>query len=340
VATRSIVVALSGRVFEGLASDNLLHYVLNSAYSRSEDQAKTSSLISYSLALYLAGISVSPFVASLFGNFTVSFFIAIGIFAVAIVYLQAFVPTLVPNTRTNLANEGHEEPNSHSTLIDFTLTLLTPLETFRRYPSTLLVGLALLAYNIVQSYMFTALLVHTSLYFHFTYRENGLLISLAHIIAASYIFLNLYIIPRLYRSLRKSNPLSASTQQPSTTSARDTILALVSLFIEVLSLVEIGFAKSPRQIYAFTAMLALSLPASSFIKAAFVAHFNGEEKSKGLASLAAMETMGSVLGPLILGGFQTLSSTDNFVFFVAATMACASAALFGGGMCIMQTSRT
>ncbi|KAF2677299.1 hypothetical protein K458DRAFT_396191 [Lentithecium fluviatile CBS 122367] len=337
VTTSSVIVALSGRIFEGLASDNLLHYVLNSTYSRSEDRAKTSSLIGYSLALYLAGISISPFVAGLFGNFAISFFIAIGIFAIAIAYLQAFVPTPGPTARKDLAVDRHEEHRSSKVVAKFARTVLTPLDSFYRHPSTLFVGLSLFAYNTVQSYMFNALLVHTSIHFHFVGRENGILISIAHVVAAFYIILNLYIIPKITERFWTQDSPSDPTQTCAETSARDTILGLLSLVVEILSLVEIGFAKTPAQIYAFTAMLALSLPAPSFIKAAFVAYFEGEAKSKGLASLAAMETLGSVLGPIILGGVQSLSSLDTIVFFVAAALAGVSAILFGAGISIMRS---
>ena len=330
--------ALSSRIFEGLASDNLLHYVLNSAYSRTENHARASSLIGYSLALYLIGVSISPFVAGLFGNFTVSFFMAIGMFAVAIAYLQAFVRK--PNSTTTMIlsaerNEGHR---SSPVLATFAKTVITPLDSFYQHPSTLFVGLALLAYNIVQSYMFNALLVHTSLHFHFMGRENGLLISIAHVVAALYIFLNLFIIPKITNVFWKQEHPSNSIRQRNPASSRDTALGLISLLILTISLVEVGFAKTPGQIYVFTGMLALSLPASSFIKAAFVAYFEGEEKSKGLASLAAMETLGSVLGPMVLGGFQSLSSFDNIVFFVAAALASVSAVLFGIGISFMRSA--
>jgi hypothetical protein len=333
-----MMLALSGRIFEGLASDNLLHYVLNSTYSRTENHVRTSSLIGYSLALYLIGVSISPYVAGLFGNFTVSFFMAIGIFAVAIVFLQVSVRNPNPITTKILAAERYEGHRLSPVLAAFAKTVLSPLDPFYGHPSTLLVGFALLAYNMVQSYMFNALLVHTSLHFHFTGRENGLLISIAHVVAALYIILNLFIIPRITAVFWKQGHPARSLRQRNEIPSRDTPLGLLSLLILTISLVEVGFAKTPAQLYAFTGMLALSLPASSFIKAAFVAQFDGEEKSKGLASLAAMETLGSVLGPIVLGGFQSLASLDNTVFFVAAALASVSAVLFASGISFMRSA--
>lgn len=340
VATKSIYIALSGRIFEALASDNLLHFVLNLTYARSKDHTRTSSLIAYSLALYLSGVSISPFVAGLFQNFTISFLIALCLFAIAIVYLLVFAAGPRSVWRSDSSTEARIRQNTPTALKRFIRTMLTPLDSFHRYPSTRLVGFALLAYNIVQSYIFNALLVHTSLHFQFTGRENGLLISLVHVVAAVYIMLATYIIPKIKQRLSKQDATQNSSKQFDQNTSRDTALALISLFFGTLSLVGIGFAETPGQIYIFTLMLALSLPASAFIKTTFLAQFVGHERDLGLASLAAMETFGSVLGPMVLGGFQSFCSSEYVVFFAAATLTCISGAMFGLNALLSLSIRT
>jgi hypothetical protein len=78
---------------------------------------------------------------------------------------------------------------------------ILPLRALARRYSTLFRGLSLLSYNVVQSYIFSALPVHTSIGFGFTSRENGFLISLVHSVGALYIFMSLYVIPKLSQML-------------------------------------------------------------------------------------------------------------------------------------------
>lgn len=330
MTTNKLLVALSGRIFEGLASDNLLHFSLNSIYLRSESLEETSSLIGYSLALYLSGISISPYVAGLFGDFKVSFVIAIGLFGISIIYLQVVVPrTTSKSTGNSVSKSGETRPSiSAKRLFE---TVLTPLKALVHLP-TALVGSALLVHNAVQSYIFSALLVHTSLHFHFTARENGLLISVAHIVAAAYILFNLYVIPKLRWITPKKDALNM--QERPRVLTRDTIAGLLSLALETASLVGIGCATKPIHIMASVALLALSLPAPSFMKAAYLTRGDEENKPEILASLTFMETLGSVLGPIALGGIQYLSSHDTLVFFVAAVAAFTSAVLFHVGITI------
>jgi hypothetical protein len=80
VITSHVAIAMSGQVFEGLAFDNILHFNLNVVYVRAHSQHPTSRLIGSSLALYMIGISISPFVASLLGNFRDNFIVASGCF--------------------------------------------------------------------------------------------------------------------------------------------------------------------------------------------------------------------------------------------------------------------
>lgn len=334
----SIYVALSGRIFEGLASDNLLHFTLNAVYAQSRRKEKTSSLISYSLALYMIGISVSPFVAGLFQNFTISFFIALALFALSITYLQLCLTRRASKIimETSIADEsqrrhgnGHLDDNGFAgSLKRWSSTIFSPLGPFRRHPVHLFVGLSLFVYNVIQSYIFNALLIHTSVRFGFTGRENGFIISIAHSIAALYIFASLYLIPRMWQYFQKEEALQTSQTQSGPRN-KDVILALVSLTVQTLSLMALGFARQAWQIYCITVLLAIGLPTPSFIKGYFVSLYEGVGRPEALAALTMMETLGSVIGPLLLGGAQSYFAAGGGVFFTAAGL---------GGTCFVLLS--
>lgn len=290
------------------------------------------------MALYLAGISISPFVAGLFKNFTVSFFIALGIYGIAIIYLQVLVPKPAKQPYGSPVVQASSVPSqerpSTSAIGNFSRIVLTPVSWFKRHPIYVPFGICLFTYNLVQSYMFTSLMVHTSIQFNFTGRENGFLISIAHSVASLYIFVSLYLVPKLSQLWKKRRAASGTDETPENVAPRDALLGLASQLIEVLSFVGLGFAMTAGQIYFLTALLALSLPAPSFIKAAFVSLFEGEEKSKGLAALAAMETLGSVVGPIIIGGWQSYTAAGRTVFFIAAGVAAVSMVCFGMGVVV------
>ncbi|KAI0176005.1 major facilitator superfamily domain-containing protein [Hypoxylon sp. FL1284] len=345
VSAKSIYVALSGRVFEGLASDNLLHFLLNSVYSQSSSMARSSSLINNSLGLYMIGISISPFVAGLFGNFIVSFFVALGLFAVSIVYLLLCVPrrghSEVPS-RSIAGERGSIQARcgrTRSSLVSIGLTILSPLRPFKKQPAYLFIGLSLLTYNTIQSYSFSALIVFTSVCFGFTEKENGFLVSIVHSVAACYIFTSIYLAPWIlrqrYRNRHGPPRIEDTGSQPK---ARDGTLALISLAVQSVALAGLGIATQGSQIYLLSIFLAAGLPAPSFIKAHFVSLFEGEEKSAALAALAMMETLGSLLGPLLLGGLQAYLGADGGVFFVAAVLEGISVVLLGSGLTLILPS--
>ncbi|KAI1778789.1 major facilitator superfamily domain-containing protein [Hypoxylon cercidicola] len=323
VSVNNIYTALSSRVFEGLASDNLLHFILNAIYAQSESKDKTSSLISYSLALYMIGISVSPFIAGLFGKFTISFFIAIGLFVFILAYIQI---GLVGYTASGKQTHEEDEINRNERQADhgflgrlraWSNTIFSPLVPFRGRPAHICIGLSLFCYNIIQSYVFNALLIYTSTRFGFTGKENGFIISIAHSVAALYIFMSLFLIPWMMQFLGGRGLLQPSRTR-SGAQNRDILLAVTSLAIQSLSIVALGFANQPGQVYLITVLLAIGLPVPSFIKAYFVGFFQGKEKPTALAALSMMEMLGSVLGPLVLGGLQSYFAATGGIFFVAA----------------------
>lgn len=336
VNLHSIQIALCNRIFEGLASDNLLHFALNTAYAQSPREETASSFIGYSLALYMVGISASPFVAGLFKDFAVSFMVAIGLFVTVAAYLQLCVTPKAAEQKSitePLGGDEQEEAVETDTGRDWLperplQTLISPLRTLGRRHSALFSGLSLLAYNLVQSYMFNALLIHTSLKFGFTGRENGFLVAMVHSIGAAYIYMTLYIMPWLMRMF------SWRSQESALDSGRTihTVLAPLSLVFQSSSLLAVGFASKAWQVYFAATLLAVGLPTPSFIKAHVIGKFGGSEKSEALAALAMMETVGDVLGPLALGGWQSYSALAEGVFFLASGIVDISLAVFVCGL--------
>lgn len=317
VLADNIYVALSGRLFEGLASDNLLHFTLNAVYVQSPDQEKASSWISQSLALYMIGISVSPFVVGFFADFTISFFVAIGLFAFSIVYLLCCKTDTI-SRRHITANEMSTGGDDEVVFLEFLRkqlrTIISPLDAFKKQPKHLLIGLSLFAFNVTQSYIFSALLVYTTSRLGFGASQNGYIISIVHSVAALYIFIQLGIAPRIARYFRPRQ----APQTPANVARRDLILAVVSLAIYILSLVALGFAHQAWQIYSIAVFLAVGLPTPSFTKAYFVALFADEEKSGALAALTTLEMVASILGPVLIGGLQSQFAANSVIFFVAA----------------------
>lgn len=285
----------------------------------------------------MAGISASPFVAGLFHNFSVSFLVAIGLFALSALYLVcipgAFSITAQPEHRTlHVAARGSShgsstEPSSpsHRTsslerVKHSIKAVISPLRVFGQNPSHLLTGLSLFCYNVVQSYIFTALVVYTSVQFGFTGKENGLLISIVHSVASVLLFSSLYLIPKItsrlanYRCSEAGSNLGRRLRL-----SKDLILALICLTLQTLAFTALGLVTQEAQIYLIAVLLAAGLSAPSFIKAYFISGFE-EQKSIALAGLTVMETLGSLLGPVILGGLQTFLEVDSAIFFVASGM--------------------
>jgi hypothetical protein len=293
-----------------------LHFALNTAYAQYPRAEKVSSFISYSLALYMVGVATSPFVAGLFVNSSISFIAAITLFAVEAAYLRLFVhPKVIAGADLEAlhSHEGQAGVENLSTRPEAVWEIIIlPLRALARRYSTLLCGLSLLLYNVVQSYIFTALLVHTTVSFRFTGRENGFLISLVHSIGALYIFLSLYAIPKLSQMVVREN------REIGFSKVKNSTFAILSVGIQASSMIGLGLASRPWQIYLGAALLALGLPTPSFIKAYGILDLGDSQRSEVLAALAVMETVGDVLGPVVLGGWQSHNIFSGGVFFLGS----------------------
>ena len=141
---------------------------------------------------------------------------------------------------------------------------------------------------------------------------------MVHSVAALYIFINIYLIPRM----------TEISLQPSSTRKRNFVLALISLAVQSSASVTFGFAYRPWHVYALTLLFAIGIPTPSFIKSYFVSLFEGADKPTALASLTMMETLGSLLGAPLLGGAQSYFAAADAVFFVAFGIQIFSLVLF------------
>jgi len=341
VYLNSILVALSGRIFEGLASDNLLHFNLNIIFVHAPDKAQVSRFIGASLALFMVGISISPAVAGLFRNFTTSFIMALGILGLALFYLVVLIrPKNIPESKRPQSrhatpapplqsNEGPE--NSKASGISWSSPvkrIFAPLQLFFKRPTSFLSSVTLFIYNAVQSYIFSLIMVHTSLLFGFSSKQNGILLSMVHAISASYLFFVLFAVPRLIRTSRRHERNETDAYSNQIGGTMNAVLCLVSLTVQTIALVGFANATESWQIYAASALVALGLATPSFIKSHFLGFFSEADAGKAVGALTMMETFGSLLSPVFLGAWQSIWP-GNGVFFAAAGMMIVAIITFG-----------
>ncbi|KAI0549792.1 hypothetical protein F4679DRAFT_545558 [Xylaria curta] len=318
---RHVGIVMSSQVFEGLASDNILHFNLNALYTREVDINKTARLIGTSSALYMIGISISPSIAGILHRFTDSFLMAYSLFTCALLYVFLFVKVppqsdatirdgVIPGSR----NEGSQSrPASFIAFISFPIA---PFSFLLQDCRSVAIGLVLFLYTMAQSYTFSAIMVHTSTVFGFSSRENGFLLTLVHAVASLYLFCVLFVGPRIVK-FKRTSPSEPGNSPPQATNA---ILALASLVIQACALLCFGFIRETWQVYLFSALLALGLAFPSFLKSAFSSRFDVVERPRALAALAAMELSAGFAAPITLGGIQALWP-GNFIFFSASGLA-------------------
>ncbi|KAI0107201.1 MFS general substrate transporter [Nemania sp. FL0031] len=323
VTYKSIVLALVGRIFEGFATDNLLHFILNSIYISVGDTNHFSQLMGTSLALYMVGMFSSPIVAGLFANFFSSFIMALSIFAISIMYIALLVPMV---EKTPVDVEPETLRNVKVTTFGSIQSLIGPLVNLFSNKGSLLIGLALLFFNMSQAYLFPALMVFGSLRFSFTGRQNGYLISIAAGVSAFYLLIVSYGFPKLRTWLRKKHVPTRETglsdEEETSENAgwrrpwnRDYLYAVLSMLVQVAVLPCIMLTTAAWQVFALVSFLALGLAAPSFIKSYGASLVN--DGPVAVASWAMMESLGGLLSALVLGGWQNIMGIES-VFFIAA----------------------
>jgi len=302
-----MAIAFVGRMFESLATDNLLHYNLSTIFVSSAPEGKRfSRLMGTSLALYLAGMAASPTLAGLLPSFLSSFILALALFAVSALYLAVLVPI---NSRAAQRDVDALEGGS---MRGRYLSFHRPLVDLFRDRRVMLPGVALLLYNITQAYLFPTLMVYTTLEFSFTGRENGYVMP----IAASVSAVSLLVVFQVYPRLKKMLGVGGDDARDDAKSSRQNLIcAVLVISLQLVALPLITFTTKGWQIFPLVALLAFGIGAPSFIKSYGVAL--AKEKTAAVASLAMMEIVGGMLSMIILGFFQSWLG-QKAVFFAAA----------------------
>lgn len=296
----------------------------------------------------MIGISLSPLVASLFRSFTTSFVMALGLFGISLFYVLVFVRWLEYSKTSKEYIDGYDQDHldDRNQVSDpptkpwqkIKDSIISPLKPFQTVPVAILPGLSLLIYNGVQSYIFSAIMVYCSLRFGFSGKQNGMLIFLAHAVSALYLFFVLFLVPLIVRSMFKGKLNNSPSFRTWFSKDTNALLALLSIVVQITSLSLLGLATEAWEIYPITALSALGLATPSFVKSHFIEFFAKPEASQAIAALAMMETLGGLLGPVLLGGWQTIWP-GNGVFFAAAIVLGISASLFGAGAVVMRRQR-
>lgn len=344
-----------GRIFEGLATDNLLHFILNTIYVSVSPSASTpgaqpmrvSRLIGTSFALYMVGMALSPTIAGTLPTFFASFILALSLFAASALYLCLFVPIVSgdgsgtkaptstpPPIATERTSPHHQRlrgiPAYGRRLVGHVLSVYRPVAGLGRERGIVLPACALLFYNTTQAYVFPALMVFTTLELSFTGRQNGYLISIAASVSALHLLFVFYGVPRLkkllvwgrggrVRQLSGDDTYAADSTSGTSSSMHDFICAILSMSAFVAVLPCIGLASEGWQVFLLAALLAPGFAAPSFLKS-YGASL-AVDKTAGLASMAMLESLGGLLSALVLGSWQSYAGAGS-VFPAASGLSC------------------
>ncbi|RHZ65248.1 hypothetical protein CDV55_105758 [Aspergillus turcosus] len=301
VSVRSVAIAVSGRIFEGLASDNLLHFNLNTIYvslTSPPSGQETAQLITASLGLYMLGTAVGPLAVGVFQGYTASFTEALAIFSVALAYLVIVVR--VP------AAQAVPRTQAGSKILSSLHVLISPLRPFLDHPLAIPYGLSLVLYTTVQAHLFPAIMVFASIRLHFGIFQNGLLVSIAAACAAVHLLLKVFIVPSLQRLRPNSGRFTDSTA------------VLGALVIQMLALAAITQVRTAGQLYLAVSVAAAGLPLPAFFKSHFVSFM--PDASRAITALTFMENLGGLMSPFVLGSWQSVAPGPSVFAFAVALL--------------------
>jgi len=330
VATSSIAVALMGRVFEGFASDNLLHFNLNSVYVQEPSVGMVSRLIGLSLTVYMIGICIGPAIAGLLPDFQTSFVVALAAFALNAVYLGAVnikLPETEPEYDPATSLDGRKDAT-------FPPQVFAHLRILRTHPQCSLPLSALFAYNMVQSFIFPAIMTYSTVTFGFTGRQNGFVISIVHAVAALYLLMTSYGVPQL-RSWLRSSKVNADDRKLGISSIDrwSALAAIAASCAEAVSLGLLALIEEGWQLYPVVVLTAVGLATPAFIKshaATLVPRSSGPDI---IAALTVFETCGSLLSPVVVGSILA-GQHGPLAFLVSAGILGISALLLGTSLLV------
>ncbi|KAJ5190092.1 hypothetical protein N7491_007865 [Penicillium cf. griseofulvum] len=311
-----------GQTLQGLASDNLFHFMLNSIYVH-VSPASTSALIGASLACYMSGMAIAPLIAGWLPSLYWTFLVAIGIFMVTILYVLLMIPPIPKEDKP--AAEIISLRSSTSRKFISVSALLSPIRFFWTYPTTILFGLSLFLYNTVQGYFINLIFIFTSVEFKFTPSDNGIFLSVIAITAAAYLICSSFLVPKLLTWVYRTTGHHRTVQVNS--------LRLFDLGAAILSIMSqtgaVILLTQSRHVYLAASLTAIGLATPSFIKSFVVAQ--SENKSEAVAALAIMEAAGSLLSPLILGPWQaTHPGASAFYIIIGILFGSVGCLVLGG----------
>ncbi|KAI0517009.1 major facilitator superfamily domain-containing protein [Xylaria bambusicola] len=326
VSLRSISVAICGRLFEGLASDNILHYSLAAVYVHEPDPARFSRLMGTSLALYMIGMSISPSFVTILPSFTSSFIVAIAILGFSLLYLLAFVPNPRMDNQDhfdNIACPGVDHREGWK-------QYFRPITNLIKNRRIILSAMAVFFYNCTQAYLFPLIMVDAALRFNATSKENGYIISIAATTSSIYLLFISVILPRIKRSGQQQHeppPAHVSNQEAAPPSPKalwlDVISALISMSAQLVTLPFFSVANSLSTFYGLVVLVSLGLGAPSYMKSHAVAI--SSDRNSTLACLAVLESLGGLISPIFLGAIQ--SKINSKAVFAASSSFVGSAML-------------
>lgn len=291
---RAFPCALIGQTLQGLASDNLLHYLLNAIYVHADSLATTSRLMGTSLACYMVGMAVGPLAAGWVPVVDWTFLLAIGIFFITATYVLLAIPPL---------SQTKEPARSGSVPTAGVATFLSPLQFFRDHPVAIWFGLSLFLYNAVQGYLINLIFIFTSVQLHYSPQDNGMLLSLIAITAAGYLMSVSFLIPKLARGMQIPLWLDLGA-------------ATISLLGQAGAAILLA---QSQHVYVAASVTAIGLATPSFVRSLVINQLE-EAKSQAVAGLALMETAGGLLSPIILGPWQATHPGVSAFFGVAGIL--------------------
>lgn len=329
---KSIHIAIAGRLFEGLATDNILQYALAAIYIRTKEEGRFSRLMGTSMALYMSGMSMGPTIVTLLPNFFLSFAVAISLLAISFCYLWTFVP-LTADDPERIAFRSTDASNT---------SLFEPIYIFYREPLITLPALSILLYNCAQAYLFPLIMVHAALKFGFTSVENGYLISVAAASSSVYLLFALYVVPKMHRYLGRSRTQRSAQDTSSShemddaphksNSTRyhlngDFTFALLSMSVQLAVLPCFTTVQVSEALYGLVALIALGLGAPSFIKSHAV--MVAQDRDSVVAGLAVAESIGGLVSPVVLGAAQSLLDQGSAFIMASSIVGAAILCLVG-----------
>ena len=335
VSQHSIWIAVCGRVFEGCATDNILQLALNSIYVHAPHQEEIPRIFGISLALYMFGQALSPTIAGIFANYTMSFLLAVGIFVFCAIYLFALVPLEDARESTVKSPDEDEEvatdtKASHRHILSRACLALVksfshPLRIFLATPILWGPGLALFSYLAAISYIYPALMVFSTMRFKFTGKENGWLISTAAISSSLYLLIVLFVLPRLFP---QKDEMKRKLSREGAAFGSNYWSSLASMSLIALVIPTVGSSSRSWQLFLIVGTASMGLSTPAFLKSYAVALV--KDSTEALTALALMETCGALLSPAILGTIQSRFRED-LVFIVSAGMIAAAMLLLTVG---------